>query len=140
MMNVMRKIAKLTNLFEDAIEEYNKVYDQVYFDEINGFVEVYEPTKDEWEWLDSVEPEEVLNNTEEWINSSYEEKDLAVALYVRRIMRRHELKKMHYEKRYGGEYYVVAVGYGSFLRGQSQMMKRGQELLKKMFPNSWICY
>lgn len=63
-----------------------------------------------------------------------------MALYVRRIMRRHELKKMHYEKKYGGEYYVVAVGYGSFLRGQSQMVARGEELLKKMFPNSWICY
>lgn len=47
MMNMMRKIAKLTNLFEDAIEEYSKVYEQVYFDEINGFVEVYEPTRDE---------------------------------------------------------------------------------------------
>lgn len=32
MINIMRKIVKLTNLFEDAVKEYSKVYDQVYGD------------------------------------------------------------------------------------------------------------
>lgn len=140
MMNLMRKVAGLTNMFEEAIEEYSKVYEQVYYEEVYGFTQAYEPTKEEDEWLDSVEPETVLNDNQEWIDASDDEKNLTMALYVRRIMRRHNLKKMHYEKKHKRDYYVVAVGYGNFLRGQSQMVKAGEEILKKMFPNSWICY
>lgn len=140
MMNLMRKVASLTNMFEEAIEEYSKVYEQVYYEEVYGLVEEYGLTKEEEEWLDSVDPVTVLNNNQKWIEASDEEKNLAMALYVRRIMRRHELKKMRYEKKYKRDYYVVAVGYSNFFKDQGQMVKAGEEILKKMFPNSWICY
>lgn len=140
MMNLMRKVASLTNMFEEAIEEYSKVYEQVYYEEVYGLVEEYGLTKEEEEWLDSVDPVTVLNNNQKWIEASDEEKNLAMALYVRRIMRKHELKKMHYEKKYKRDYYVVAVGYSNFFKDQGQMVKAGEEILKKMFPNSWICY
>lgn len=132
MTNSIDTIKKLQKAYTDAVKMYNDAYYSVYYYEING-IGYADPTPEEYQYLADMDPKVTLEKDPVWHSASRDEQDMALAGFVRNILRKHELAKAR--RRY---YNVVAVGYNVYLDRDGSRVKNGKRLLKEAFPNSWI--